>query len=119
MKAHSRRIIVVFVGAALVVLATNAEGLGLVLTLQAIGVDVALLLLVLQARTLVCALAVALSFARAMGTRWLAVVWHAVVLSSRGLFARDAFRAASWQLALSAWLWAWVAMCKVIPAAQE
>jgi hypothetical protein len=119
MKTRSRLIIAVLAGAALAVLATNPEGLALFLTLQAIGVDVALLLLALQARTLVGALAVALSLARAMGTRWLAVAWHAAALSSRGLFPRDAFRAASWQLALCAWLCARVAMCKVIPAAKE
>jgi hypothetical protein len=94
-----------FIGAGLAtasVLVTNPELLALILTVQAVGLELFLLLLALQARTLVESFPVALAIAKSASVFTATVLHRTGVAALRGLFPREPLRVASLQLAFAA-----------------
>ena len=84
------------------VLVTNPELLALILTVQAVGLELFLLLLALQARTLVANIPVALAIFKSATIFTAAILRLMAVTALRGLFPRESFRVASAQLAIAA-----------------
>ena len=93
------------IGAALAtaaVLVTNPELLALILTVQAVGLELFLLLLALQARTLLESFPVALAITKSASVFSATVLHRTAVAAVRGLFPRESLRVASVELALAA-----------------